>query len=330
MASEISSLLSEARILNRRYLVGIFFPTVAEIAFLYILFLKSIPDDVLTIFLLVVVALAIALVFERFAGRFIWVAGFSGGHYRRHLNDALKQILKEQAKMRGFDELVKRAISDLQTRACGSYLADYGASRTSPELEALERDESDYLFGLFALLYCIINLFLVWHLSNGSIDLIIYERDSIETRLLADSMMTLFIFSILFFCSYLLHKRRRLNARVFVTLPVPYLGGWEDPREAVYHIKSVQNLLEKYKETDEIYKANEAVIKQFWQRKFRRDLKDEYVTQITQELTEDISQQLVEEEVVTEAEREQLKEAVAEGLGRVFAEQKIDWGRESR
>ena len=108
MAFELGELLSEARIFTQRFLLGIFFPTFGEILFLYVLFLKEIPDDLTGLFLLAGLATGIALVLERGAGRLIWTLAICGGHYSRHYTKhfgvGLKSELKEESSSQTVQE----------------------------------------------------------------------------------------------------------------------------------------------------------------------------------------------------------------------------------
>ena len=84
MSIELPEFLSETQIFNRRFLIGVFFPTFTEILFLQLILHKEIPTDLNPVLVLAAIAVGISLILERFAGRLIWIGAFCGRHYRNH------------------------------------------------------------------------------------------------------------------------------------------------------------------------------------------------------------------------------------------------------
>ncbi|MFX0115650.1 MAG: hypothetical protein ACFFB3_13960 [Candidatus Hodarchaeota archaeon] len=322
MALEVSEFLSETRIFNRRFLVGIFFPTFSEILFLHLLLLKSLPNDVTPVLFLAGFATGVSLVLERFAGRSIWIGAFCGGHYRRERKEFFEEKIEEDSDLTSL--LISNYIEDLEMKARGSYLGDFWARKNSYELEALERAETDYLLGFFFLLYGVIDLFLVSYLSAHSIDLVIYERDTIESNILILSLISFLLVwnAISFF--YLANKRGRLNRRIFTNLPVPYRERREDIRETKYYIQSMEALLKEYPEGSEMYKANCDLIRQFRQRQFQKELIDRSALILAEDLSEALPKQILTEKRLGKEREAELREAGEAVLIQEISQQRLD------
>ncbi len=322
MSLELPEFLSDAQIFNRRFLIGIFFPTFTEILFLQLILHKEIPSDFNPILVLAAIAVGISLVLERFAGRMIWIGAFCGRHYRKERKSFFEEKTSEKTKLSSL--LISNYIEDLEKKARGSYLTDFWDRRSHYDLEALGRRETDFLLAFLFLIYGLGNFFLINYLAHYTIDLEIFTRDTIDSSNLIFLISTLLFIWIVFFSLYLFQKQIQLTRRIFTNLPVPYREVREDWRETKCYIQSMEALLQSHPEGSPIYEANRDLILQFYQRQFQRELIDQSAIFLAEELSEALPEQIRTEKRLDEKQEAQLREVGDSLLVQEMSQQRIE------
>ena len=268
-------------IYDRRFILGVFFPTLIGILIAFVLTFAAIPTDLIIWFYLFFIAFTLALLLMELSSYVCWSVTRAGTNYNNFLSKNIQKIFIEPVKenlrveeiensdhseknLKKFliytnvDSKEERINLDDYYRLCEilviphltynarqDYVKSYFIPKKRYNHESLMLVETRLLQFFTMSLMSLFNLILAFIYSNISFDLVLFKRDQITSDIAVYSVLGLCI--ITFLCLIFLFKTRKFVwIAIIKSTNVPFI---ESPRETNIR-NSMTELLTTLKEKD--------------------------------------------------------------------------------
>lgn len=236
---------------DRRFIIGLFFPSLMSMIGIFILSFKKFPDDFVSFASLLIISLSFSLTIYELLPRLIYNLSFSKQSYNDHLNKNFNelfiipvdsyleenQINKDLYKQK-FEEELKNYVENSKS----DYFNNFFIPKHRFHNDILILSETRFIFSLTLLFWSSIILFLVGIFSSEPTNFLIFKRSGLGPELSLFLISTFFIILIISMIS-IIYQSKYIGLNIFKSTNTPSRESSRELNIRTESLKAIESFL---------------------------------------------------------------------------------------